>query len=156
PKNPRLHSLPQFSRKRLCKLFIDGNSDVGFRRTKVRRAISLAGTGMQGELTDDDNITIDIADTKIHNAGFIVEDAQVDDLRRKPFNVVPTLSVFIPNEQQQSLSYGSLDLAFYRYGCSAYTLNDWSHNQTKRAKRSDGWPTHDRGRPSFRNWRSAP
>ena len=58
------------------KRFIKRNSLFGTGSTNVGRTIAFAGRGMQGKLTDNQNIGPDILSRTVHNAGLVIENAK--------------------------------------------------------------------------------
>src|SRR5690606_2126776 len=80
-KNACLHRFSQLSGKRVDKLFINGNRDIGFGSTEIRGAVSFLSAGMEGKLTNDDNVTCRVPHAEVHDTISVVENAKVDNLR---------------------------------------------------------------------------
>src|SRR5262249_238826 len=88
--------------KSLEEFFVESNRELGTCRAAVRRAIAFSRARKEGELADEKDFALNILDGEIHDAGFIVEDAQSNDFAADPFDVVGCVGLFNGEKDEQT------------------------------------------------------
>ena len=90
----RTDFLAQTDAQFLAEVFVHRDGDVGFGRADVRGAVTLLGRGMQGELAYDQQAAVHFADGLVHDAVFIVENTEGDNLFAEPVGILLRVGFF--------------------------------------------------------------
>ena len=95
------------------EMLIERISPVGSGGAQEGRAVAFPGAGVEGELADDNGLSIVIDERAVHPALAVVEDAHVCNLSREPFGVPFCVGVLEAEENKQTTSDGSDYFAFH-------------------------------------------
>ena len=86
----------------------------------IGRAVSLLCGGVQGKLADHHHFAFRFDDRTVHNAVFIVKDAQVGNLLAQPFDIFLRVAVFNTDQYEQTFPDFGFQLSVYGYGGMLY------------------------------------
>jgi hypothetical protein len=67
---------------------------------------------MEGELAYQQDLAASIFDRAVHHSPGVIEDAQIDNLSTKPFDVFGRIGVFDAKEDQEAIADGGSDYFF--------------------------------------------
>lgn len=101
--------------KSLNELFVKRNRDFRTRRATVGRAIAFFRAGEERELADEKNVGLDVLNGAIHDAGFVVENAQANDFSTEPLDIFGGVGFFDGEQDEQAFLNGGFDCAANRH-----------------------------------------
>ncbi len=100
---------------------------VGSCGPREPRTIPLGGRRVERELTDREDLAIDLPNTPVHSASVIGKDSKADDLAGQPLRVSRCVTLFDTDKDQQSDADPRHLAAVDRHGSLTYSLDDNSH-----------------------------
>lgn len=95
----------------LNEILVERNGDFGSSGAAVRGTIAFSCAGEESELTDEKNVALNFLDGTIHDAGFIVEDAQANDFSAEPFDVFRCVRLLNSEKDEQAFLNSAFDRA---------------------------------------------
>lgn len=106
---------------------VEGDGAIGVGGAMPAGAGAFFGAGEEGELADQENPTAAVEDAAVHDAGVVVEEAEVDDLRSEPVDVVGGIGLLDAEKDEEAGGDGAGDFIFDGDGGGADSLEDGAH-----------------------------
>ena len=73
--------------------------------TDVARTIALGRKCMEGELADDEDLTLDVEHRAVHDVVLVVEDAKAEDLASHPLHILNGICCLETHQDEKSKAY---------------------------------------------------
>lgn len=128
PECARWHGLADLVADLVDEAFVKGFSLRRWRRTIEGRPRSLSQAAEEGELTDDQNVSLNVGQALIHPSFGIFKTSHGRYLAGQPLHILDRVWRLYPKEDDKSLVYGTFDASIHGYAGLVDALYYGSHD----------------------------
>src|SRR5438477_13004444 len=123
-----MYRITQMFGNSLLASYVKLDCDFGSGGPAVGRPVAFLRTRKKFELTDDQDISLDLQDRSVHDPAVVVENSESNDLAAQPFDVLRGVCFLDGQQDRQAGLNRANNLAVDGHGSIGNTLDDSAHD----------------------------